>query len=93
MKNNIARQLNEVAKGMPLVYEWHEGSGQWSGSDLNLTPMGDKYKFDPDKLYTISMPYMQAVEHKQQLKDAYKRGGFEEVKKYHRSVMDKITTQ
>lgn len=90
MKSSIARQLNEVARTMPHVFEWHEGSVEWTGADLNLTPMGDKHRFDPDKLYTISMPYMQAVEHKQQLKDAYKRGGMQEVKNYHRSVMDKI---
>ena len=88
MKNNIARQLNQVAKGMPLVYEWHQGKAIMSGADLNLTPLGGK--LDPNQDYEFDMPYMVAVEHKQQLKDAYKRGGFQEVKKYHKSVMDKI---
>ena len=91
MKNNIARQLNEVARTMPHVFEWHQGKAIMSGADLNLTPLGGS--LEPDKDYEFDMPYMVAVEHKQQLKDAYKRGGFEEVKKYHRSVMDKIKAQ
>jgi hypothetical protein len=88
MKSNIARQLNEVAKTMPIVFEWKMERISWPGSDLNLTPLGGD--LDPDKEYEFDMPYMVAVEHKQQLKDAYKRGGFDEVKKYHKSVMDKI---
>lgn len=90
MKNHIARQLNEVAAGMPQVFEWMPGKATMSGSDLNLTPLADKQKFDPDQMYEFNMPYMVAVEHKQQIKDAYKRGGLIAVKGYHKSVMDKI---
>lgn len=90
MKANIARQLNEVAETMPLVFEWEMRPETVEGSWLKYSPIADRQPIDPDQDYNIELPVMVAVEHKQQVKDAYKRGGFEAVREYHRSVMNKI---
>lgn len=90
MKANIARQLNEVAETMPLVFEWELQPEVVDGDWLRFSAIGDTQKIDPAQQYRIDLPVMVAVSHKQQVKDAYKRGGFEAVKEYHRSVMNKI---
>jgi len=90
MKKDIASRLNEVAASMPIIFEWKTESILMKGWELNLTPLGDIYRLEKEKDYTVEVPVMVAVEHKQQLKDAYKRGGMPEVIRYHRSVMDKI---
>lgn len=90
MKKQIATQLNEVASTMPIVYEWVLIPEQFTGAELNLTPLAKHVKYDADKVYDVPMPAMVAVTHKQQIKDAYKRGGLPAVKEYHQSVMAKI---
>ena len=90
MKAEIARQLNAAAESTPIVFEWTMMPSQFTGEELNLTPLGDHVKYEKDEIYTVLMPTMIAVNHKQQFKDAYKRGGWEAVKAYHRGVMDKI---
>lgn len=93
MKKAIATQLNEVADTMPIVYEWTLIPEEFTGEELNLTPLGNHVKYEKDKVYTVPMPAMVAVTHKQQIKDAYKRGGLLAVKQYHQSVMAKIQIQ
>jgi hypothetical protein len=86
MKKNIAKRLNELSDTLPVVFEWEVGMYQISGYELNLTPLSDMRKFDNDAVYEIPMPQMRAVTHKQQIKDAFKRGGVTEVEKYINSV-------
>lgn len=90
MKKNIAHQLNMAALSTPLVLEWVEIEETFTAEELWLTPYADVMALVAGALYTVLMPAQRAVEHKQQFKDAYKRGGWLEVKKYHRSVIDKI---
>jgi len=90
MKKGITTQLNEVAKTMPTIFEWDEEDVVFTGAEMNLTPFGEEEVFDKDKFYKVKMPLLRAVEHKQQIKDAYKRGGLIEVKKYHQQVINKF---
>lgn len=90
MKKHIAKQLNQVAATMPTVMEWSMESEEVEGSWLIHSPIADSQPIDPNKTYRILLPVLRGVDHKQQVKDAYKRGGLEAVKQYHRSVMNKI---
>ena len=90
MKHHIAKQLNEVADTMPKVFEWEMEMTVVEGDWLQFSPIADKQSIDPAQFYKVLLPVARAVDHKQQVKDAYKRGGLEEVRQYHRSVMDKI---
>jgi hypothetical protein len=88
MNKQIASKLNEVAAGMPVVFEWKTELVLMAGWELKLTPL-EKFVKSDEELYQIEVPVMVAVEHKQQLKDAYKRGGMEAVQAYHRGVIEK----
>lgn len=91
MKKNIAQQLNAAAESTPLVFEWILLPEIFKGWELNLTPIADiNPPFEPEEDYSFDMPAMRAVNHKQQFKDAYNRGGWQAVKEYHTSVMAKI---
>jgi hypothetical protein len=90
MNKHIAKQLNEIAATTPTLFSWTTEQVMMFGWELNLTPLGDEIKFEKEAEYPILVPMMVAVDHKQQFKDAYKRGGWEEVKAYHKSVIDKI---
>lgn len=90
MKKDLAKRLNEVAATMPTVFEWVEIPEVFTGQEMNLSAFGEAETFDERLNYVVMMPCLVAVNHKQQLKDAFKRGGIDEVVKYHRSVMDKI---
>lgn len=90
MKHEIAKQLNEVARTMPRVFEWYLEPTIVEGSWLMHSPIAERQRIEPDKMYTIDLPVLRALDHKQQLKDAYKRGGFAAVKEYHSSVLAKI---
>lgn len=87
MNNEIARKLNLVADGMPLLFKWVEVPEIFTGAELNLSPLGEFERFDPNGSFTVMMPAQKATEHRQQIKDAYKRGGMEEVKRYHTEFM------
>lgn len=90
MNNEIAKALNKVAAGMPLLFKWVEMPEQFTGAELNLTPLGELNDFEPDAIYEVMMPGLIATEHKQQIKDAYKRDGMEGVREYHRKVMNEV---
>ena len=93
MKHHIAKQLNEVAATMPRVFTWTMEPEVVEGSWLMHSPIADRQKIDPQLSYRVLLPVAKAVDHKQQIKDAYKRGGMEAVKAYHRSVIDKIKSK
>lgn len=93
MRKDIASRINEVAKGMPIVFEWESEPVIMKGWELMLTPIGDRHRLTPDRDYTIQVPVMRAVEHRKQMKDAYNRGGMDEVVRYHNTVMNKINKQ
>jgi len=90
MKKHISSRLEEVAKSLPLIFEWTTYPEKFYGWELNLTPLKEKFgKFEKDKVYEYPMPALRAVEHHQQLKDAYKNKGIEGVETYYNNVMDK----
>jgi hypothetical protein len=93
MKKDIAKELNNIASSIPLVFDWSTEKIVMKGWELNLTPFGDHQQFVPDEDYQVDVPVMIAVEHKQQVKDAYKRGGPSAVRSYYKSVMAKIQQQ
>lgn len=90
MKKSIARELNEVADDMPIIFDEKMETIMMCGKDLKLTPLEFMVN-DDNEMYPIEIPIFVAVEHKQQLKDAYKRGGMDEAKKYIDNVFSKIT--
>lgn len=91
IKKDVAIQLRMIANSTPLLFEWIMLPTPFLGEDLNLTPLKTKdVKFESGVTYEIPMPHLRAVEHYQQLKDAYKKNGWQGVKEYHRIVIDKI---
>ena len=92
MKKNIVNKLLEVADTLPIIYEWKMVPEVFTGEELNTTPLADKVKFKPDQEYTYPMPAMVAVDHRQQLKDAFKHSGIDGVQNYFNQTMDKAVT-
>lgn len=90
MKKDIAKQLADIANTIPVVFEWEMMPEEFSGEELSLTPYGDYQKFDKEGRYTIDMPALVANYHRQQLKDAYKKGGLPAVEKYRNDVLERI---
>ncbi len=90
MKKDIAKALAKAAETTPTVFEWELRPETFTAEELHLTPIADQMALVPGRLYTVDMPCLVAVDHKQQFKDAYKRGGWPAVKEYHRSVISKI---
>ncbi len=86
MKKNKATDLNAIAEALPRIFEWKLGVEEFTGIELNLSGFGEERKFDNGSMYEVEVPFMQALDHKQQLKDAYKRGGNEAVIKYVNAV-------
>lgn len=87
MDKQIAKQLREISDMLPLVFEHETETVLWTGADLNLTPYGDKIRFEANKLYPLQVPVMRAVEHRQQVKDAFKRDGMKGVNLYIQKVV------
>jgi len=90
MKKEIAKQLAEIANTIPVVFEWELMPEEFTGEELNLTPFGDYQKFPPQEKYQIDMPTLVANMHRQQLKDAYKKGGLKAVEEYREDVIKRI---
>ena len=93
MRKDIAKELNKIAASIPLVFDWSTEKIVMKGWELNLTPFGDHFHYIPDEDYEVDVPVMIAVEHKQQVKDAYKQGGPAAVRAYYQSVKAKIQQQ
>lgn len=86
MRRHIAATLRQIAETMPTVFDMQDDWVMWSGHDLMLTPLADRVD-DKDALYKVWCPKLVAVEHWHQLKDAYKRGGWNEVQEYQFKVL------
>lgn len=78
MKKAIASQLNSLAESMPHVLIEHDDKIIMSGHDLLLTPLADQVT-DRNAVYEVYIPKFIAVNHDQQLKDSYKRGGWDAI--------------
>lgn len=89
MKKDVVRQLNGLADALPIVLEWKDGEVEMKGWELMLTPLDEVYRFEKDKSYNIPVPMLVAVEHRIQLKDEYKRGGWQAVEAYYDRVIQK----
>lgn len=46
MNNEIARKLNQIADGMPILFKWVEVPEIFTGTELNLSPLGEFETFD-----------------------------------------------
>ena len=90
MKKSIHTELNRLAAKMPLIFIEESEIIAMSGADLNLTPLGDAFRLEKDKYYQVPVPLFRAVEHKQQLKDAFKRSGMTGVRDYVTKTMQGI---
>ena len=81
-------------------HSWHHAKSAlvqypavFTGEEMNLSFFGESEEFIKDEMYMVPMPALVATEHKQQVKDAYKRGGLPAVQQYHQSVIAKIKKQ
>lgn len=90
MNKAIAKELNEIADSLPLVFKWIDIQEEFTGKELNLTPLGEIMPYDNDSVYVVMMPALEATEHKQQLKDAYCKGGWPAVHNYKMKVLQTI---
>jgi hypothetical protein len=90
MKKEIAKQLNKFADELPIVYTPEPITILLTGYELNRSGYGEVKKFDENKTYEVPFIQLRAVEHKQQIKDAYKIGGVSQVKQYVNSVIQSI---
>lgn len=90
MNKLIANRLNDLAQKLPLVFEEKPDKVLMSGEELKLTPYDDLCKLIPTKIYEVPIPKYVAVLHEQQLKDAFKREGWNGVEGYVHKVMSKI---
>ncbi len=86
MKKDIVIHLRQIADNMPLVYETVDDQVLWQGHDLLLTPLAHQVD-DPEAWYAVYCPKFVAVQHYQQLKDAYKRSGWPGVMDYNKKVL------
>lgn len=86
MKKEIASRLNKIAEKLPTLFQELEENLLMKGSELLLTPL-EWMVDDPKKFYPVTIPKFVAVEHKQQLKDAYKRGGWRAVDLYSLEIL------
>jgi hypothetical protein len=78
LKKAIASQLNSLAETMPHVLIEHDDKIIMLGHDLLLTPLANQVT-DRNATYEVYIPKFIVVNHNQQLKDSYKRGGWDEV--------------
>lgn len=90
MKKDIASKLNDIAENLPHIFEWELEIIPHTGREMNLSAYGEMHHYDNKSIYDLEVPVMRAVEHKQQLKDAYKRGGDEGVRQYVNAVYRKF---
>jgi len=88
MKKNTAKLLNEFSEKLPLVFDVEYEYVPMFGWELKLTPLWTD-SLDKEEIYYVEVPLFRAVEHKQQLKDAYKRGGIPEVQNYFSTILKK----
>ena len=82
MNKKIAKELSEIAALLPIIYVEEEDKVIMSGADLNLSGYGEYRTFEKNKFYEVPIPLYRAVEHKQQLKDAFKRDKMRGVHNY-----------
>lgn len=81
MKKHIATQLNAIAETIPHVFVEEDDYVPMKGEELLLTPLAHLVQHKDD-WYNVYIPKFVAVDHKQQVKDSYKRGGWPEVQAY-----------
>ena len=82
MDKKIAKELSEIAALLPIIYNEEEDTVIMSGAELNLSGYGEHRTFEKEKCYEVPIPLYRAVEHRQQLKDAFKRNKMAGVHEY-----------
>ena len=82
MNKKIAKVLSEIAATLPVIYEEEEDKVLMTGEELNLSGYGEFRTFEKNKVYEVPIPLYRAVEHRQQLKDAFKRDQMQGVHDY-----------
>lgn len=90
MKGDIRKALQAVAETTPQIFDWVEHPEEFTGEELLLTPIAQQRKIVKGQTYIIDMPALRAVDHYAKFVEAFNNMGWQGVKKYHRSVMDKI---
>ena len=80
--------LQELSKQIPLITYTATEKVIMNGEDAQLcqTTIEDTQKFDPEKMYTVSMPVIRDMKHYRRIKRAFKRHGGEGVLHYLKSL-------
>jgi hypothetical protein len=87
MQKKVAKHLSDLADTLPLVFELEYEEAIYTGEEMNLSGYGETKHYEKGKYYKVTdLPVFRAVEHRQQLKDAWKKGGLEEVKGYYERI-------
>lgn len=86
MKRHIATAIRAISETMPHVFEMQDDWVMWSGHDLILTPLADRVD-DRDAMYKVWCPKLVAVDHRLQMKQAYRDSGWAGVLDYQKKVL------
>jgi hypothetical protein len=89
LKKEIAKQLNDIADGIPHVFIEQDDHVLMIGHEVLLTPLAHLV-IDPNLLYSVYIPKFVAVDHKQQIKDCWKREGMKGVTDYCKNVLRQL---
>ena len=84
--------LNDAAEQLPHVFIEETETVKMTGYWLNRSGYGETQRFDETMIYDVPQPLYRAVTHRQQLKDAYKKGGEAAVMEYINKVTEQIAT-
>ena len=83
MQKRVAKHLFDLAETLPTIFELEYEEAIYTGEEMNLSGYGMEKRYEKGKYYKVQdLPVFRAVEHRQQLKDAWKKGGLEEVMGY-----------
>ena len=82
-KKEVARHLANLADTLPIVFELEYEEAIYTGEEMNLSGYGMEKRYEKGRYYKVQdLPVFRAVEHRQQLKDAWKKGGIDSVMEY-----------
>ena len=88
MRKQTATFLNKMAEQLPVIFNPIPIEIEMTGEDLNLSAYGETQRFVPTAIYKIPFVEFRAVEHKQQIKDAYRQNGEQGAIDYVNNVMN-----
>lgn len=84
MKKNIINRIESLASSLPIILTTQTHTDYFIGAEANKAQK--QIKFNSKQRYPSKTPITREVNHVQQMKTAYKRGGWDAVNKYINSM-------